>query len=247
MSDKSFASSSSIGMNGTVAAALVVSGAALGSATDAKADLVITPLGGEQFSIGDIGSFTFDLNGDGFDDFIIEGFGVKDQFGARIGTTDFPFLDVDGPAVATVGELNPFFGGVFVAGDSFFAETFLPGDIVGGPEGDFFLAPGADLFFGSSGPFAEPGTGFIGLALLPRILEDPPQNQDPPQEPDFDIFFGFAEITRGSITLNSIGFQNTANTGAQIPSPVPLPATLGLLAAGYGGLLALRRRKRSKA
>lgn len=232
MSEKSV-TSSSIGMNSTLAATLVVSGAALAATTtDANAELVITQLGGEQFSIGDIGSFGFDLNDDGTNDFIIEGFNNDGIFGASI------FVQED----------NSFKPGIFVQGDDPFAHIFQPGDTVGGLddgigvslfETPLFLTFAADLFFGNDGPFAEDGaTGFVGLALF-----GPFDDRDAP----FGNFFGFAEITRGSITLNSIGFQNSVNTGAQIPSAVPLPATLGLLAAGYGGLLALRRRKRNKA
>lgn len=56
--------------------------------------------------------------------------------------------------------------------------------------------------------------------------------------------FGFLEITRGSVTINTIGFQPNTGPGASAltVSSVPLPAPALLLLAALGGLGLMRRR-----
>lgn len=60
--------------------------------------------------------------------------------------------------------------------------------------------------------------------------------------------YGWIELTRGSLTVGQVGFQNTAGADAQIPSgpttsPLPEPQTLALLALGAAGAAAVRRRR----
>ena len=80
-----------------------------------------------------------------------------------------------------------------------------------------------------NGPWSAIGAhGFLGLALN---LED-------------GAHYGWLEVTRGSVIVGQMGYQTTANAGASI---VPLPASLPLLASGFAGLMALRRRTRKSA
>ncbi len=64
----------------------------------------------------------------------------------------------------------------------------------------------------------------------------------PEPQPMIQSYFGFVEVTRGSLTPGMVGY-NTLGGGALIPSAVPLPAAGWMLIAGVGGLLAMGRRR----
>jgi hypothetical protein len=57
-------------------------------------------------------------------------------------------------------------------------------------------------------------------------------------------YFGFLEVTRGSVTPGILGVSLLSGTGAVVPS-VPLPAPALLLGAGLAGLAGMRRRRKS--
>ncbi|MEM7569398.1 MAG: PEP-CTERM sorting domain-containing protein [Pseudomonadota bacterium] len=120
---------------------------------------------------------------------------------------------------------------------STFVKTFDEGDVIGPKAGPFFDP--AFFYIGENGPFAEEGTtDFIGLFVETFDLEE------------FDRYYGWAEVTRGSVTIERAFFEDSPNTPIQIPFSdpidppvdVPEPATLPLMALGAAGLLAMRRR-----
>ncbi|WP_299403627.1 VPLPA-CTERM sorting domain-containing protein [uncultured Roseobacter sp.] len=179
-------------------------------------------------------SFNFDLNGDGVDDYSVAAVNRgKGAFGAITGLAESKFDDPAGN-VLTDGELNRFR----------LALRFEEGDEVDA-DSDGDANRFANAFINDQGPFATVGdTGFVGL-VLSLLDEDGVAN----------THFGWAELERGredSLSLLRIGFQTNANTAAEIPggedlAAVPLPASLPLLLAGAGGLLALRRRRTAQA
>lgn len=65
-----------------------------------------------------------------------------------------------------------------------------------------------------------------------------------------DRYYGFAQLTRGSITIGEVGFESLPDTPITIPTAsstsatAPEPTSLALLASGAAGLLAYRRRRR---
>ena len=81
-------------------------------------------------------------------------------------------------------------------------------------------------------------------------LIDGPSNDYPIYEecgPRLDhiaTYFGFLEITRGSVTPGILGVNLLPGSGAVVPS-VPLPAPALLLGAGLAGLAGMRRRRKS--
>lgn len=175
----------------------------------------------------DNSSFAFDLNGDGVDDYEVSAFqNLKIKGDSERG--------VISPLKGFKQRASVFDDGQKLGG---FALRFEEGDSIDETAGSGF-GQGATLFNGAQGPFATVGdTGFIGLLLV--LLEDGEEN----------AHFGWAEVERGSLSVLRIGFQTNANTAAEIPgldddvAAIPLPASLPLLLAGAGGLLALRRRR----
>ncbi|MEM7270621.1 MAG: hypothetical protein AAF401_15385 [Pseudomonadota bacterium] len=224
--------------------------AALGAAACATSALAleeVDPL--ETLSIVDVdlsvqdahsAPIQFDLNGDGFNDFEI-----------AIGNLDFPVEDGINGEFATITALRTFVsnglesdGGIIVSSEEFFVDphtsfpsvaTFQRGDDV-----SFDIMPGfsfqnqALLFAGDEGPFsAENDTAFIGLSLI--IFDD---------DEVFQPFLGWAEITRGSVTVGEVGFQTQLETEAPIPvTGVPVPPAFALFAGALAlfGFVARRR------
>lgn len=98
---------------------------------------------------------------------------------------------------------------------------------------------------------AKGETAFIGFAMsFGRDLSGGSSREGAPPPGFFDmvdgdVYFGFIELTRGSITPGLLALNPVAGNGATVPSAsaVPLPAGGWLLIAGLGGLAALRRRR----
>lgn len=116
-----------------------------------------------------------------------------------------------------------------------FAKVFESGDtVIGALDFTGQTRSRAILYDGAIGGFGETGaTGFVGLQLVDELER---------------FFFGFAEITRGSITVGIVGFETEANVGALVPLgsvAVPVPPSLAFMAFGAFGLAAAgwRRRK----
>ena len=65
-----------------------------------------------------------------------------------------------------------------------------------------------------------------------------------PSQERIATYFGFLEVTRGSVTPGILGVSLLSGTGAVVPS-VPLPAPALLLGAGLAGLAGMRRRRKS--
>lgn len=86
------------------------------------------------------------------------------------------------------------------------------------------------IFFTDDSGNKEGSTGHIGLSLFNTETEE--------------TNFGFLEITRGSLTLGELGFQQTPDAGAAFgAATVPVPAPLALLGFAMAGLFGLRRFK----
>ena len=116
------------------------------------------------------------------------------------GTPDFRFSDMSTSATVTALGYNL----IFV--DYYGPLVFSPGDAVGSQSA--LMLSTTELYGQSSGAFEEVGsTGFIGLRLSSGSSDD--------------VFFGFAEITRGSTIIGIVGFENSPNTPALIPVPEP--------------------------
>jgi hypothetical protein len=69
--------------------------------------------------------------------------------------------------------------------------------------------------------------------------------KEEPREVLLASYFGFVEVTRGSVTPGILGVNGNAFGAAQVPNVVPLPAPALLLGAGIAGLMGLRRRRKS--
>ena len=128
----------------------------------------------------------------------------------------------------------------------------------------YFWSGSASLYNGSEGPLGTVGdTIYIGLRtvsglskpLYPAALSEGEEPiclvEDPGsiinqkcvidvEQPQYT--YGFAEITRGSVTVVS---ATSSPSGATV-SAVPVPPGLALLATGAVGLAAMRRRKKAQ-
>jgi uncharacterized protein with PIN domain len=202
-----------------VSTAAIVAG--MGAASGSTVGLDVSDV---NLTTGDLGSFSFDLNDDGVDDFEVS----VVQIGSKSrGTVS---------SVKTKSEFGR--GWVYPA-------FFNVGDVVDGTQ-KFgfanFVYEGTDetTFFGPE----EGETTYLGLVL---------ETYSDVVDGGIVSNYGWVELTRGSLTASRIGFQTNAGVGATItapatgPTPVPLPATLPLLAAGFGGLAVMRRRKKAAA
>lgn len=281
---------SHIALGGLVAGAGIV-----GAASGANADAI----GLQIYDINETakeGSFRFDLNKDGRDDFRVfsdgdgpgeKGFaeikGFKTSGGNKVmampGRELGKVLDEITTPTTTRGKvaLNPWQS----IGDNFVQRFEASGEVTGasgdfqgkgtfyddsGDDGIVVLAALDDGPIGpnNTGPFSKVGDiGYIGLSLTVsrefccdfeqglEILEEGMDRvhmgNDEYIEEGPLVFYGWAEVVRGSLTVSRIGFQSTAFAAAPIPpggsTDIPEPATLPLLALGAAGLAAMRRRK----
>ena len=137
-----------------------------------------------------------------------------------------------------------------------FAQEFFEGDQVGASDKPFFFSAPLYIEGNLQSPLGFVGDSmYVGLSLTKFIDEGPIQTASTVigdlerEEPrsEGDVFFGWAEIERGSLRLLRTGFQTVAGMAAPIPepNPIPVPPALALLASGAAGLAALRRRKKA--
>jgi hypothetical protein len=61
------------------------------------------------------------------------------------------------------------------------------------------------------------------------------------EETGTDNFFGFVEVTHGSIIVGSVGFQTTPGVAAVVTTAVNAPVTISLFMLAIGGLFIRRR------
>jgi hypothetical protein len=242
----------------------IILGAVLGcagiiGAGAAVANTIVTDFGLTATAGGE-SIVRFDLDGDTFDDYEIE---IEREFLVTNGEDADPtILTTPYRETATIrglandGKLggiliDPSFVefatlGVSAFGLEDFARAFQSGETIGG-EGPAFLASSGILyedFYGFSAPgvvgetpttsrgsFSAPGfSGYLGLSI--RI-------------PDSDPFFGWLEITRGSITVGQGAISTTPGAAIATPAAVPLPPGLALFAGAFGLMGFAARRRRS--
>ena len=184
--------------------------------------------------------FTFDLDQDGTDDFVVLN-QTPFQKNAFISSTRVTKVALDAPSstklkIARGAPVQglPIGTSAIFTDDAGYTTLFAAGDEV--DAGDGPVSSFAEFFDQTGGPFSDIGaTGFIGLQLE---LED-------------GIHYGWLEVTRGSITAGRAGFQTTPGAAAPIPggsmnppAGVPEPAGLPMLAAGAAGIALMQRRRK---
>ena len=203
----------------------VVGSVALGAtafmAQDANAIVVESEVG---VTVQDGSSYLIDVNNDGFVDLEIDLVGPRGKVKGPVNTTELGGTKL---GIARTGK---------------YADIYQPGDSVDAT-GSFQLR--ADLYDSTStlGNWASIGdTGYLGLIFVEAIF-----NEDAPTETT--EYFGWLELTRGSISIGTLGLQNVPGAAAPIPNnapnPVPVPPGIALMATGALGLAAIRRRKKA--
>lgn len=215
----------------------------------AQAEMVYQDIGvrlssGEE---GSIGVYELDLDQDGAIDFFfdLKGFSFKDSLGrfetATVSGTRPGRIEKDVKSItfANVSTSASKFITLFELGEDVSSDTFEDSSGFG------------RIFDSSRLQLIE---GDIGLDVAVATLVDEPASMGLQEgESAFiglsltdggSVNYGWAEVERGSLTILRTGYQTTA--GAAAPTgpvaPVPLPASLPLLALGAAGLMGMRRR-----
>ena len=214
----------------------VAAGAAIAGASSANANLVTLDLSGVNTtdrSTASSGSLWFDVN--------------AATAGAAVSTTgtftgaDFRIFtgNFGGPASA-FASISGLTGNNGIAGgqvEGFKASNLSPSHFVGPMDTFGHQATIASKFLG----FNPGQTGYLGLKF----------------EIGSEIHYGWANITVGNIdypnvTLNSLGYENSADTPAHVEEPSSNPtvpdqgSTLALMAIGAAGLAVMRSRVRAR-
>ncbi|OAN78012.1 hypothetical protein A8B78_13445 [Jannaschia sp. EhC01] len=250
---------------------LLAAGAVALSASVASANTVtFDPLAQGDDTISQPGRDNYvslDLNQDGYNDILL---GISDgrfSFGrAFVQALSDQFRFVDGPPVTPVPveptpndnprdyDDNPF---QFVAP---YQEVLISDRLYGAgdtiAEADFSTNRFDALFGSTSASFPnllpEVGdTAYFGFRI--EIGESQYQMIDGFLPTGFigdsQVFFGFLQLSHGSIVIGQAGYTTTPSVSAVIPgggpSPVPLPAGAVLLLGALGGLGAMRLRRRA--
>jgi hypothetical protein len=123
----------------------------------------------------------------------------------------------------------------FALGDTIGAENFSDTTLSSGMlyNGDEF---NTSLWLQNIGD-----TGFLGFQLTAYDFSYSAE----------EVFYGFIEVTRGSLSINAVGFQSVAGASLQITNVLSnpsqdveasAPATLGILIMSFLGLALIRRR-----
>lgn len=209
---------------------------------------------------GSSNSLGIDINQDGYDD-VRAGIGIFFGTGGFIQAINNDFRFVDGPPPGVMqgmdGSFIAPFQTVAISATGTTPNLFSAGDEVGadtfGDDARF-----ADLF-GSSGTndvniLPDVGdSGFLGFRIDLGMSSYVPIDGFLPNgfigTPD--SIFGFLFLEHGSIRIGQAGFNNASGQAALIPgagpSPVPLPAALPLMGAGFAALGFLGWRRKRKA
>ena len=207
----------------TAIAGSVALGATAIAANDAGAVVVVS----QTNQVADFSSIAIDINADGAPDLMIKDNG--DFSDARGMDRKFP---------------NGFTKAKVATDKRGFAKLFQPGGVVDKTNAFSTKALLSDY---PEGPFSVIGTtGYIGLLLISEFFSRDEEEQDVVER---NSYFGWLELTRGSITTGALGLQNVSGAAAPIPNntpnPVPVPPGIALMATGALGLAAIRRRKKA--
>ena len=209
----------------TAIAGSVALGATAYAADEANAIVVETEIG---IVVADGTIEKIDVNGDGRSD-------LKIFAGKKTGSIQ--------------GIANKFtnaFTSLKIARDGSFFNPFQPGDSVSKTTGPFSKT--AKLYEPSNGPLSNSGdTAYVGLEFFEVLSAFDEETEEAIVERN--RYYGWLELTRGSVTVGTLGLQNVSGAAAPIPNnapnPVPIPPGIALMAAGAMGLAAVRRRKKA--